>query len=99
MEKQELYHIQEKVIIAIQNGQWLKIKNKKHQLHGHLSSIVLISMKGLHWLMEELELFLIQEKDITATQNGQWHKIKNKRLQLHGPHLNTAQILMRDLLL
>ena len=97
MEKQELYHIQEKVIIAIQNGQWLKIKNKKHQLHGHLSSIVLISMKGLHWLMEELEQFHIQEKVIIAIPNGQWHKTKNQKLQHHGQLLSTVPILMRDL--
>jgi len=48
MEKQELSHIQEKDIIVIQNGQWLKIKNKKHQLHGPLLNIVQISMKDLH---------------------------------------------------
>jgi len=36
MEKPEQFHIQEKDIIVIQNGQWLKIKNKKHQLHGLL---------------------------------------------------------------
>ena len=96
MEKQELSHIQEKDIIVIQNGQWLKIKNKKHQHHGQHLNTVPISMRDLHWLMEKLELFHIQEKDIIAIQNGQWHKTKNKKHQLHGQLLNTALILMRD---
>ena len=48
MEKQEQFHIQEKDIIATQNGLWHKVKNKKHQLHGLLLNTVLISMKDLH---------------------------------------------------
>ena len=45
MEKLELFHIQEKDIIAIQNGQWHKTKNKKHQLHGQLLNTALILMR------------------------------------------------------
>jgi hypothetical protein len=47
MEEQELSHIQEKDIIAILNGQWHKIYNKKLQLHGLLLNTVLILMKDL----------------------------------------------------
>jgi hypothetical protein len=36
MAEQELFHIQEKDITVIQNGQWHKAKNKKHQLLGQL---------------------------------------------------------------
>jgi hypothetical protein len=34
MEKQKQFHTQEKDTIAIQNGQWHKIKRAKNQLHG-----------------------------------------------------------------
>jgi hypothetical protein len=34
MEKQEQFHTQETDTIAIQNGQWHKIKRTKNQLHG-----------------------------------------------------------------
>jgi len=48
MEKPEQFHIQEKDITVIQNGQWLKIKNKKHQPHGLLLNTVLILMRDSH---------------------------------------------------
>ena len=48
MEEQELFHIQEKDIIVMQNGQWHKIKNKIYQLHGLLLNTVPILMKDLH---------------------------------------------------
>ena len=47
-EELELFHIQEKDIIVIQNGQWHKIKNKIYQLHGLLLNTVPILMKDLH---------------------------------------------------
>jgi hypothetical protein len=47
MEEQELSHTQEKVIIAILNSQWYKIKNWKLLLHGLLLNIVQISMRDL----------------------------------------------------
>ena len=84
MEEQKLYHIQERVIIAIQNGQWHKTNNNKNQLHGLPSNTAQISMRDSIWSMEEQELSHIQEKDTTATQNGQWHKTKKKKNQLHG---------------
>ena len=48
MEKQELFHTQEKDIIAILNGQWHKAKNQKHQHLGQLFNTVQILMKDLH---------------------------------------------------
>ena len=98
MEKQEQFHIQETDIIAIQNGQWHKIKRIKNLLHGLLQSIVQILMKDLLQLMEKQEQFHTQEKDIIATQNGQWLKAQNKINQFGQPQ-NTAQTLMKDLLL
>jgi len=48
MEEQEQFHIQERDIIAILNGQWHKTYNKKHQLHGLLSNTVQILMRDSH---------------------------------------------------
>ena len=96
MEKQEQFHTQETDTIAIQNGQWHKIKRTYNQLHGLLQSIVQILMKDLLQLMEKQEQFHTQEKDIIATQNGQWRKAKNK-INQNGQPQNTVQTLMKDL--
>jgi len=47
MEKQELFHIQEKDTTVIQNGLWHKTKNQKHQHHGQHLNTVPISMRDL----------------------------------------------------
>jgi hypothetical protein len=47
MEELEQFHTQEKVIIAIPNGQWHKTKNQKLQHHGQLLSTVPILMRDL----------------------------------------------------
>ena len=70
MEEQEQFHIQERDIIAILNGQWHKTKNQKLQLHGLLLNTVLILMRDLLLLMEKQELSLIQEKVSIAILNG-----------------------------